>query len=237
MRVVISQPMLFPWVGMFEQLSIADVFVYYDDVPFSKGSFTNRVQIKTASGSRWLTIPLLHRGLDQAICGLETQGTSWKRSHLDTLKQAYRATPHCRDMLQLVDEVYACEHASVCDLIIESMEVVRRYFELDLGRVVRSSQLEIGGHGSTRVLEMVRHFGGRVYYTGHGAASYLDHGAFESAGVRVEYMDYVKRPYAQKHPPFTPFVSILDLIANVGFAGKQYLEPRTVYWKQWLANE
>ena len=46
--VVISQPMLFPWVGMFEQVALADVFVHYDDVQFSKGSFTNRVQLKTA---------------------------------------------------------------------------------------------------------------------------------------------------------------------------------------------
>ena len=46
--VVISQPMFFPWVGMFEQIALADVYVHYDDVQFSKGSFTNRVQLKTA---------------------------------------------------------------------------------------------------------------------------------------------------------------------------------------------
>ena len=56
-RVVISQPMLFPWVGLFEQIRAADVYVHYDDVQFSKGSFTNRVQIKTARGPRWLTVP------------------------------------------------------------------------------------------------------------------------------------------------------------------------------------
>ncbi len=56
--VVISQPMLFPWAGMFEQIRLADVYVHYPDVQFSKGSFTNRVQVKTAGGSRWLTLPL-----------------------------------------------------------------------------------------------------------------------------------------------------------------------------------
>ena len=29
MKVVISQPMLFPWVGMLEQIMLADVFVHY----------------------------------------------------------------------------------------------------------------------------------------------------------------------------------------------------------------
>ena len=43
MKVVITQPMLFPWVGLLEQIMLADVLVNYADVQFSKGSFTNRV--------------------------------------------------------------------------------------------------------------------------------------------------------------------------------------------------
>ena len=58
MKVVISQPMFFPWVGFLEQMRLADVYVHYDDVQFSKGSFTNRVQIKTPEGFIWLTAPL-----------------------------------------------------------------------------------------------------------------------------------------------------------------------------------
>ena len=54
-RVVISQSMLFPWVGLLEQMRLADVFVHYDDVQFSKGSFVNRVQVKTPDGVRWMT--------------------------------------------------------------------------------------------------------------------------------------------------------------------------------------
>ena len=38
MNVVISQSMYFPWVGMLEQIRLADVFVFYDDVQFSKAA-------------------------------------------------------------------------------------------------------------------------------------------------------------------------------------------------------
>lgn len=44
-RVVISQPMYFPWFGFMAQMSLADVFIWLDDAQFSKGSFTNRVQV------------------------------------------------------------------------------------------------------------------------------------------------------------------------------------------------
>ena len=57
MNLVISQSMYFPWVGMLEQIRLADVFMHYDDVQLARG-FYNRVQVKTAQGARWLTVPL-----------------------------------------------------------------------------------------------------------------------------------------------------------------------------------
>ena len=80
---VISQPMFFPWVGMLEQMRVADTYVHYDDVQFSKGSFTNRVQIKTAQGIQWLSMPLRELSLGQEIRGVlvdDRQG--WRRKHL-----------------------------------------------------------------------------------------------------------------------------------------------------------
>lgn len=233
-RVVISQPMLFPWVGMIEQLSIADVFVCYDDAQFSKGSFTNRIQIKTSNGSRWMTIPV-KQGLNQPILSLSTGDcANWKQSHRDMLRQAYRESTYCEDMLAIVDSVYKSDHANLCDLIIASTDAILEYFTINVDSVMRSSQMGISGTGSERVLKIVKHCGGTVYYTGHGASAYLNHDEFEAEGVRVEYMDYAKLPYPQLNPPFTPYVSILDLIANTGPSGKQYLDPRTVYWRKWL---
>ena len=66
MNVVISQSMYFPWIGLFEQVRLSDLFIHYDDVQFTRG-FYNRVQIKTRNGIRWLTIPLLDRKTGQNI--------------------------------------------------------------------------------------------------------------------------------------------------------------------------
>ena len=61
--VVISQPMLFPWPGLFEQLALADVYIYLDDAQFSKGSHTNRIQVKWRDTMKWMTIPPGRQGL------------------------------------------------------------------------------------------------------------------------------------------------------------------------------
>jgi hypothetical protein len=239
MNVVISQPMFFPWVGMFEQIRLADVYVNYGDVQFSKGSLTNRVQIKTAQGIKWLTVPLQNVSLGQSIDEVRiNSGINWRRQHVDALKQAYATAPYRKEMLELVGAVYQEQVDSIGELSRLSMEVCCNYFGLNSGRrFIDVRQMEIGGSSSQRVLDIVKALGGTCYITGLGARNYLDHQLFEDEGIRVEYMDYQKSPYPQLHGEFTPFVSILDLIANMGKEGICKIQSGTVYWKEYLENE
>jgi hypothetical protein len=231
--VVISQPMFFPWVGMLEQIKRADVYVYYDDVQFSKGSFTNRVQIKTADGPKWMTVPV-NVEFGQVINQVKAdERRDWRASHLAFLEQTYRGAPFVHEMLMLVQEIYGRPLQTIADISIASTNALCAYFELD-PKVVASSTLEIGGRSSQRVLDIVRHFAGDIYITGHGARNYLDHNSFEEHHVRVEYMGYRNQPYAQRYGEFTPYVSALDLIANVGRAGKSAIVSESIYWKDFL---
>src|SRR5438045_3003696 len=102
MKIVISQPMLFPWVGMFEQISLADICVYYVDVQFSKGSLVNRVKIKTAHGTKWLTVPLAGLTLGQSINDTAVSvSEDWKHRHLVLLEQAYAKAPFWQDVRRI----------------------------------------------------------------------------------------------------------------------------------------
>src|SRR5687767_4046334 len=93
--LVVSQPMFLPWRGIFEQMRLCDVFVFYDDVQLPLGrSFTTRVQVKTASGPTWLSLPVARsgRGL-QSIRDAHLADQSWRARHLGILRQAYREAP------------------------------------------------------------------------------------------------------------------------------------------------
>jgi hypothetical protein len=236
--VVISQPMLFPWVGLFEQIRLADKYVHYSDVQFSKGSFVNRVQAKTPNGTNWLTVPLRDFKLGQRICEVQiNENKDWRNQHLELLNQAYAKSPFLRQMLEIVDDVYSATYSNVGDLSRATIAVVCNYFGFDTGRdFMDIRELAVDGSGSQRVLDTVLFLDGDRYITGHGARNYLHHDDFEAAGVRVEYMNYRKRPYPQLHGEFTPYVTILDLIANMGTEGRQYIDSNTTYWKEFLQN-
>lgn len=236
MNVVISQSMLFPWVGLLEQVRLADVFVHYDDVQFSKGSFVNRVQIKTAEGLRWMTVPLDGLQLGQRINEVRVAADNgWRTRHLGMLERSFEGAPHAQDALQLVHEVYAEDHPNLGALARASLLALCKYLGLDTStRFIDVEAMNLPGRSSDRVLQVVKALGGDSYLTGHGAANYLDHVGFAAQGVTVKYMDYQKRAYPQFHGPFTPYVSGLDLVAHCGRAGKEVLCSGTVDWPTFL---
>jgi hypothetical protein len=229
--VVISQPMYFPWVGLLEQMRLADVFVHLDDAQFSKGGFFNRVQLKTAEGTPWLTVPLAETKLGQSLNEKRMAEHDWRRKQLATLRQSYAAAPHVEEMLGLVESVLEIEHESLAALSAASVEALAAFFEITPKEIQWASAMGVEGTGSARVLAICEALGAERYVTGHGAREYLDHESFEAAGIRVEYLDYEKREYPQLHGAFTPFVSALDLAANCGGTGREVIASGTVYWK------
>jgi len=235
--VVISQPMYFPWVGMLEQMALADVFICLDDADFSKGSLFNRVQVKTSQGVQWLTVPRADHPMRNKLNEVQPASGSWRRKHLATLQQAYAAAPFLGEMLDLAESVLRLVHESLSGLGTASMMNMAGYFGMMPGKDMRSSDLDVDGGGSERVLKLCQEVGGERYVTGHGAKNYLDHEAFEAAGVRVEYMDYEKREYPQLHGEFTPYVTGLDLVANCGSAGREFIVSGTVPWREFLSRE
>lgn len=238
-QVVISQSMYFPWVGMLEQIRLANVFVHYDDVQFSRGGFQNRVQVKTAQGSKWITVPLRdhHRGqhIDQILID---DRTDWRSHHRDILRQAYLKSPYLNDMLALVDRVYAKPAATLAEVSRASlMELVQYFALLDNRKFVSSKSLGIAGTSSQRVHDIVVALKGNIYITGHGARNYLDHRLFERSGISVRYMNYRCIPYPQLHGEFTPYVTALDLVANCGLAGSSVIESESVDWQEFIKDQ
>jgi hypothetical protein len=66
LRVGAIQSAYIPWRGYFDFIASVDLFVIYDDVPYSKNSWRNRNRIKTPRGMEWLTVPV-HGRLNDRI--------------------------------------------------------------------------------------------------------------------------------------------------------------------------
>ena len=236
MNVLITQSMLFPWVGLLEQVNLADVIVHYDDVQFSKGSFTNRVQIKTEKNFKWMTVPLEKFKLGTTINNiLINQNNDWKERHISLLEFNYKNAQFKDEMLKLVKDIYKKKYEKISDLSRDTFLALLDYFDLRKNKVfLNIENLNIAGKSSDRVLKVVKKVGGKNYISGNGGINYIDHNKFEDHGVKVFYMKYNYITYKQLWGEFNPFVSALDLIANCGKDGRNVISSKSIYWKSFL---
>ena len=236
--VVVSQPMFLPWIGLFDQMRLADVFVHYDDVQLPRGrSFITRVQVKTHDGVRWLSLPVERQDSGALICETRiSEAGDWRRKHLETLRHSYGKAANFPALQEIAQEILRCPVSNLADFNIQALERIAGVLGLTC-RFRRASELSVAGRGSERLLSICTHLGASAYLTGHGGRNYLDHGAFERKGIAVRYMDYAAKPWPQMHGPFTPFVTILDLMAAAPFAdARQHFQSRSVDWKIFLAD-
>ncbi|MBM4423648.1 MAG: WbqC family protein [Chloroflexi bacterium] len=233
-KVVILQPMYLPWVGFFEQIKLCDIFVHFDDVQLPQGRhFTNRVQIKTPRGQQWMTVPLVRssRGLIKDV--QMDESSDWRNLHLRTFSQYLAKTPFWAEAIGLLEQIYSFKSDKLSDFNINAIETIASYLRLE--RVfLKSSDLNVGGSSSSKLLNIVKSVKGQTYITGHGAKNYLDHRLFEEAGVEVEYLDYNILPYQQLYGEFTPYVSVIDLIANNDVDSMNFLKSRTIQWEDFI---
>lgn len=236
--VVISQPMFFPWSGMLEQVKLSNSFVFYDDVQYTRGFF-NRVQIKTASGRNWITVPLQDWHQGQLINEVKIDNRiKWKQSHIGLLKQAYADAPFRKEMIDIVEDIFIRNYVTLDELAIASCMALIKYFRLDNERqFYKSSELNIPGVSTQRLVDICRSLGAKTYLTGHGAKNYLEHECFEKVSIQVKYIDYGLKQYPQMNGSFIPYVSSLDLIANCGFEGLSILTGQLIAWQEFIARQ
>lgn len=231
--VVISQPMFLPWIGIFAQMQLANHFIHYDDVQFPQGrSFTSRVQLRTQTGTQWLSAPVDRAQSGKLIC--ETYFLAeeyWRERHLETIRHTYSKSKNFAEMYDLASDIYAFNSDNIATFNMNAINLIAERMGLT-AQVSSSSTLGIGGRSTERLVEICRKFGAIRYVTGHGAINYLAHEQFEAVGIEVEYMAYSPVPWPQIADDFTPCVTILDLLAAVPFSqAADHLNPVTMDWR------
>ncbi|MEQ9085607.1 MAG: WbqC family protein [Pontimonas sp.] len=219
-RIAILQSNYIPWRGYFDIINLCDIFVFLDDVQYTRRDWRNRNKIRTSSGPRWLTVPVLTKGAyHQMVQDTRISDPSWAASHWRSIELSYRRAPHFKAYearyRSLYERAAGLSHLSAINrLFIQAIMVDLRIST----ELLDSAALAVDATKSNRILEICRRLGATRYLSGPSAAAYLDLDAFAAAGIAVEWMRYdTQISYSQVHgPPYTANVSALDMLFNVG---------------------
>lgn len=227
MRVGIIQSAYIPWRGYFDFIDSVDLFVIYDDVQFSKGSWQNRNLIKTSDGRKWLTVPVkskLSYRIDQV--DIAKVAIPWQDTHRRLLHEYLGPAPFFCDTLQIWEEGVSAHDLSISRLNIKLIKLTCAYLGITTP-IVMSRDFAVTGTKTERLIRLLEKAGGTVYLSGPSAQVYLDESLFRQHGIGLEYKTYDYPSYPQLWGEFIGNVTVLDLLSNMGPSSRQYLKSRS----------
>ena len=222
MIITIHQPEHLPWLGFFNKMSKAEVFVILDSVQYRKNYFQNRNRIMGSNGPQFITIPTRNKGhmeLDIAHTEISTEGANakWKDKYLRTIQMSYVKHPYFAEVYPVLEAAILPETELLCEV---NTRIFKAFAEkLDIRPAfVRSSEMDLAGAKSDLILDICRKLKTDVYIAGPSGRDYLDIPSFTEAGITVKYNDYTHPVYPQrKTKAFESHLAALDLFMNCGW--------------------
>ena len=225
-RVAIVQSSYIPWKGYFDLIRASDQFILLDEVQFTKRDWRSRNRIKTKDGLLWLTIPVHTKGrYEQRILETTTADPSWSQRHWQTIRSAYARAPHFDRYAEYFEPLYERPVSDRLSDVNHSLLVAAcRALGIDTP-IHWSAEFNPREGRTERLVDICVKTGATAYLSGPTAREYIDHRAFEVAGISVQFADYSGYPeYPQVHGPFEHAVSVLDLLFCTGPNAVSYMK-------------
>ena len=219
--VAIHQPNFMPWLGYFSKIKNADIFVFLDDIQFTKNSFTNRVKIASQGKEQWITIPVINSGLEKTIMKTEIFNPDFNfQKILKTIHLNYKRTPFFDQTYSLIEPVLKKRQTQISELNKELIVIISSELKIKT-KFLSSSQLKLTSNNfnaSERLVNICKILDCSIYMSGKGGFNYQDINLFEQNNLKIQPNDFKPLVYKQAHNgEFISGLSILDALFNIGF--------------------
>ena len=235
MKAVVLQSGYIPWLGYFDLMNQADVFVFFDDIQWTTRDWRNRNRVRTAQGWTWLTAPVKlekpYYEYDIKDVKLDNSD-NWQEKHLGTFRTWYKKAPYFAEVYPLFDTILSKKQEFVVDLNYELIFAICNYIELKKTRFLFSQETNFCKElkKTERLLCVLEEIGGvTTYMSGTSAKLYLEENKFKGKGIKVEWHNY-QHPYYRQNTwgsnVFIQYLSIIDLLFNHGKESLEILSGR-----------
>ncbi|MGA7723579.1 MAG: WbqC family protein [Ignavibacteriaceae bacterium] len=224
MTVGIIQSNYIPWKGYFDFIDDVDLFVFHDDLQYTKGDWRNRNKIKTISSTTWLTVPVKYRSTIQLIAETEIDYSQrWQQKHLNQIKENYHRAPFFGRIFNEFSQILLDKYETISNLNLSLIKWIMNKLNIKTP-VILASELKPIGSKTERLIDILTKLNASAYLSGPSAENYLDYTLFENSGIGLAYKTYNYKEYTQQFQPFDGTVTVLDLMFNKGFDVREYFK-------------
>ena len=191
MKLAVMQPYLFPYIGYWQLMKAADLFVVLDDVNYIRRGWINRNRILLDGATQFFTLPVENASQNRLIMDTKLCFDAKQRENLlRTFKHAYRGKPGLPEMLPLLGEAFRDPQTDLVDFLEHTMVQVAPLLEIDTP-ILRASRLRKGEHGKGQagILELCKITGADTYLNPIGGKALYNREDFLRQGITLHFVE------------------------------------------------
>ena len=220
MKASIHQPNYLPYLGILNKIKNSDIFVIYDVSQYVKGRFDNRNLIKTATGTQWLTIPLVNKdSFLKKICDVKLPlNENWKKDHLKAMKINYNKSKFFEKYFPELSKIYKKKYTYFTDFSTDLLLFHLKSFQIKTPTVKSSDLgLDLKDKSSRMIIQILKKINSNEYLAGSSGKKYMDVDLLKKSNIKVIYQHFEHPIYKQLFQmPFVKNLAAIDLLFNEG---------------------
>ena len=212
------QPVYLPWLGFFHKIIVSDLFVVFDDVPYSKKMWYNRNYINGANNKILLSVPVKFKTSDETKHKdiLIDNTKNWQKHHWKSIYISYSNYPCFSKYENELKEVYSKKWTKLIDLNLYLMFKILGWLKVEK-KIVRASDYHLKKSKSELIIEMCKKLKFENYLFGELGKNYCDFKSFKESKIKPYFQKYNHPRYkVLKNKTFYKNLCILDLLFFYG---------------------
>lgn len=220
-HVSMMQPSFLPWLGYFELIYQAEIFVLLDDFQFSVQSYHQRNRLFVNKGQvDWYSVPVqkslsFQKPLNKTLIN---ENTPWRNKLWRRIQQNYGKTEYFSIYKTEISDWLLSHYSNLAEQNIAFIQLICKILGLEK-RLLKSSEKSSEKQRSDRVVELLNWTGASRYYCAQGSFGYMfEDQVFPLKQVDVLFQNFQLQAYPQKGSPaqFVPYLCVLDALFNRG---------------------
>lgn len=220
--IAIMQPTYMPWLGYFSMIDQVDEFVFLDNVQIEKRSWQVRNKIKYNDAEKILTIPIKKENSheNRHIFSTSYSGDDWKKSHIDSIRQAYSKAKYFDTVIPFLENIYRQKYTSIGEFTETIIMEICKKIGITTPFYL-ATKMNALGHKDQLLVNICNIRNADAYLSPQGSATYIEAinpaGEFGINNVDLFYLNYEHPQYTQLGKNFMAYIGVYDLLFNEGF--------------------
>lgn len=196
-------------------MNVADEFVVYDNIEFTKKGWINRNRILVNGSAAYISFPL-KKDSDYLQVNERYLAENWpeeRKKLLNKITEVYRKAPHYKMAFPVIESAVLFQENNLFTFTLHGLEIIKNYLSIQTPIVISSSiDIDHSLKSSDKVMAICKKRNADEYINPIGGTGLYNKEIFLKEGLRLHFLKTGNVTYKQFKNEFVPFLSIIDVM-------------------------